>query len=644
MNRRDFVKSAGAVAGAGLLSGPGVNPLLAQSNTAAPGPQPNILFLLVDELRFPSVFPAGITDVPGFLAKFMPNLYTLWQSGVKFGSHYTAANACTPARGTLISGLYSQQSWVVTTLLGKPTAEPSPVELLMPVLSSQFPTYGKLLRALGYTTPYCGKWHVSIPDQNNGGLEAYGFDYKLYPDPTGSNLQGTYGDESVESTNGAGQPITLIYHNDADTVDSAIQVMEGIGTSSQPFCLTVSLINPHDREFFPAGTEYQTVNDVFATQSLPQNTTYPGDGPQVPWDENALKSPPQYGYPELPPNWESQADWDAQNKPTTQTFIKDFSQLVWGGITEDSTQTTSTIVPYTTTGGTQYGVIKTPFSYWSRGLDSYTQIMGVVDQQIGRVLCKLNSLPKSVVQNTVIVFASDHGEYSGAHGLVQGKLGTVYEEAWHIPLIVVDPSGRFTNDIDTVRTGLTSSVDLLPLLASLGARGTNAWMTPELSRIYGRRHDMLSMLASCKAPGRRYVLHATDEIAPSYYNFNNAPSHVLGLRTQQYKLGVYAEWQTATSTIDPTTLQFEFYDYATQGGRMEMINTPSDPRAAATFKDLQQNIIPNELQALLPPSLLPAQVEAKVAHLLFRALIENMPEQTWTAGGLLNLLGYGGPF
>ena len=77
---------------------------------------------------------------------------------------------------------------------------------------------------------------------------------------------------------------------------------------------------------------------------------------------------------------------------------------------------------------------------------------------------------------------------------------------------------------------------------------------------------------------------------------------------------------------------------------MEMINTPSDPRAAATFKDLQQNIIPNELQALLPPSLLPAQVEAKVAHLLFRALIENMPEQTWATGGLRNLLGYGGSF
>ncbi len=42
MNRRDFVKSAGAVCGAGLLSGPGVNPMLAQSNTAVPGPLPEV--------------------------------------------------------------------------------------------------------------------------------------------------------------------------------------------------------------------------------------------------------------------------------------------------------------------------------------------------------------------------------------------------------------------------------------------------------------------------------------------------------------------------------------------------------------------------------------------------------------------------
>ena len=643
MKRRDFLKTAGATYGASVLASSGVGQLLAQSTDAVRGSRPNILFILVDELRFPSVFPKGVSDVDGFLRKFMPNLHSLWSRGVKFGSHYTAANACTAARGTLITGLYSQQSWLQTTLLAQPTAVPSQSDFIMPALNPAFPTYGRLLRRMGYTTPYCGKWHVSVPGTRGPGIEAYGFDFKLTPDPTGSNLQGTYGDESV-IVDKNGTAVEYIYHNDADTVDAAIKVLDGVKRDSAPFCLTVGLINPHDREFFPAGTEYETINKVFDEQkTLTQMKRYPGDGPQVPWSENALASPPDYGYSQLPPNWESQSDWIAQGKPTTQFFIKEFQELVWGGVTENPAQTTFDLEAYK---GTQepFGVVKAPFNYWQRGMDSYTQIMEVVDVQIGRVLDKLNSLPKDVVDNTVILFASDHGEYSGAHGLPQGKLGTVYEEAWHVPLIVVDPSERFTGDIDTIRTGLTSSVDMLPLFASLGAMGTNAWMRPELRKIYGSRHDMISMLASSKAPGRPYVLHATDEIAPAYFNFNQSPTHVLGLRTPEYKLGLYAEWVRGSSTIDPNTVQLEFYDYATQGGRMELTNTPSDPRALATARELATNIIPNELQAPLPRNLRLEQEASKIAHLLFRALIENKPEEAWQGNGLEKLLGYGGPF
>ena len=103
MDSRDFIKSAagGALASAGLAS----RPSQAQVSGPVPGPQPNILFVLVDELRFPSVFPSSVTAtdrfqaVDQFLSQYMPNVHALWQSGVKFGSHYTAASACSPARG-----------------------------------------------------------------------------------------------------------------------------------------------------------------------------------------------------------------------------------------------------------------------------------------------------------------------------------------------------------------------------------------------------------------------------------------------------------------------------------------------------------------------------------------------------------------
>jgi arylsulfatase A-like enzyme len=639
MKRRDFLKSSAALSGASLMSGLGLNNLWAQ-NTTVGGSRPNILLILVDELRYPTVFPQGIQDATGFFQAFMPHLYKrLWTKGVKFDQHHTASNACTPARGVIISGLYSQQSWLLTTIVAPPN--PSPILLRQPVLNTAYPTYGKLLRKLGYQTPYRGKWHVSIPQQNAGGLEAYGFDYATYPDPTGSNLQGTYGDEK------------LGYHNDEYIAAQAVDVLSSLQPGDQPFCLTVSFVNPHDREFFPFGTEFGRFNDLFADTSTtnPNNLSpgamYPGKGPDVPYSEDKLKAPPDFGYPDLPPNWENAADWAAQNKPSTQTFIKAFSNLFWGGASEDPQQNDFTIVQYPApalnnpTLGTPYG----PFSYWRRGLDSYTQIIRIVDKQIGKVLDALEDLPASIVENTVIVFCSDHGEYSGAHGLLQGKLGTIYEEAWHIPLIVVDPSGRFTGDLDDIRGGLTSSVDLLAMLVSLGDLGSTDWMSRELSKIYGQRHDMISMLKSKDAPGRPYVLLATDEIAPNVYNFNSAPTHVLGFRTDEYKFGISAPWFPTTSDIVVNQGELEFYDYSTTGGQMELINTPDDPRAQQTLAALLNNIIPNELQQPLPPRLRLQQLGSKAAHLIYRAILENIDPQTLNAnGGIRGLLGYGGEF
>lgn len=614
----------------------------AQTNSgpeAVPGPKPNILFILVDELRYPTVFPDGIRTPGEFLARFMPNVHKLWRRGVKFGGYHTAANACTPSRGVMITGLYSQQNWLLNTILSTPYPPAPPQK--QPVLNPAFPTFGKLLRSAGYQTPYTGKWHVSVPQQDQGGLENYGFDFFTYYDPTGDNLQGTYGDEIRG------------YHNDSYSAGQGVDWLLNKRPTDQPWCLTVSLINPHDREFFPAGTEFKTVTDLFANrnvnpQGYDQMAKYPGNGPDVSWQENALKRPPTYKYPAVPPNWESTADVNAKNLKT-HTFIKEFQQGIWGGITDEPSQDKATIEQYPNPNRYEdlnFGVVKMPYDYWKRGLDSYTQVMQIVDNDIGGLLDAFDTLPKSVVENTVIVFAADHGEYAGAHGLVQGKLGTVYEEAWHIPLIVVDPSGRYTRDEHKIRNGLTSSVDLFNLLVSIGNKGTKDWMQGYLADIYGQRHDMISMLKSAEAPGRPYVLFATDEIVPKYFNFNRAPTHVLGqLTAEGTKIGVYDKWFPPTSRIVPGSIELEFYDYSTTGGQLELDDIAyHDSRAYPASQTLLNDIVPNEMQELLPPPLRVQQELSKRVHLLYREFIALKPSGAWKKNGLTKLLGYGGNF
>jgi len=97
MKRRDFLKTTAAVAGASVATRLGFS-----KNITEPGAKPNILFILVDELRWPTVFPKGANNVESYFKKFMPNLYdNLWKKGVKFSNYNTAACACTPARAPL---------------------------------------------------------------------------------------------------------------------------------------------------------------------------------------------------------------------------------------------------------------------------------------------------------------------------------------------------------------------------------------------------------------------------------------------------------------------------------------------------------------------------------------------------------------
>ena len=277
MDRRTFVKGAAAASAGGFAFGPGLfdggraKAQRVQADGSVQGARPNILVIKVDQLRFPSAFPPGVSSPGEFLKAFMPNLYQLWQNGVKFAGHYAAACACTPARGTIISGLYSQQSWLVQTI----TAEPGQQASLQPWLNPAYPTYGKLLRRVGYQTPYIGKWHVSIPRQDTPRLEEYGFDGLTWPDPTGSNLQGTVGDYNYYYTERNGNTIYAPFRNDADIAGQGAQWLRQNGAgAAAPWCLTVSFVNPHDKEFFWAGTEFQTYNQLFEAQSTYQPFNY----------------------------------------------------------------------------------------------------------------------------------------------------------------------------------------------------------------------------------------------------------------------------------------------------------------------------------------------------------------------------------
>nr|WP_041408131.1 sulfatase-like hydrolase/transferase [Segniliparus rotundus] len=204
VDRRTFL-----VGGAASLGVAACAPSPRPTSVAA---RPNILVVLVDEMRFPMWFPTQDQ-----LDTLLPSLTRIRKSAVAFERHYTAANVCTAARGALVTGLYSHQTGC--QLVG------------MSTLSPKFPTWGSMLREHGYESWWYGKWHLGhAPDTDPAALAAYGFAGGTFPSPDGAPGDGLAHDGAIADQ------FAVWFHDNA-----------GKG----PWCTTVSLVNPHDIMFWP---------------------------------------------------------------------------------------------------------------------------------------------------------------------------------------------------------------------------------------------------------------------------------------------------------------------------------------------------------------------------------------------------------
>jgi hypothetical protein len=88
----------------------------------------------------------------------------------------------------------------------------------------------------------------------------------------------------------------------------------------------------------------------------------------------------------------------------------------------------------------------------------YYGFVSYIDAQVGVILDALEE--SGQVDNTIVVFTTDHGDLTGAHGMIF-KAMVMYEELIRVPLIVrypgVVPPG-------SVCTDYTHSIDLMPTL------------------------------------------------------------------------------------------------------------------------------------------------------------------------------------
>ncbi|MFF4714182.1 sulfatase [Streptomyces eurythermus] len=118
--------------------------------TAAPGPRPNFLVILGDDLGWADLSSYGAPHIK------TPNLDRLARQGVRFTDAYSGSATCSPTRFSLYTGRYPGRT---KGGLAEPVANRSQG------LDPNHPTLASLLKKAGYDTALIGKWHCGwLPD------------------------------------------------------------------------------------------------------------------------------------------------------------------------------------------------------------------------------------------------------------------------------------------------------------------------------------------------------------------------------------------------------------------------------------------------------------------------------------------------
>ena len=343
--------------------------------------QPNIIFILADQLRHDMLGCYGHHSV------ITPNLDQLATDGVLFENYYASNPICMPARVSMITGKYvhDHHCHLNQHLMGRD-------EVCFPAL----------LRDNGYNTAMIGKLHL-WEQWDRPGKADHGFQYT-------SIVEGKHSLHSRVEECG----MYYDYLNEHDlplpfNYDSSEQINEmlwarvseyspedhidGVITRRavrfidqhhhKPFMMQVGLCSPH--EFYDPPQKFY---DMYEGVDIPDPVFSP----------------------------ESMATKSAFfNKFVTQKLEAfGLSQECWDEATIERVKEMRR---------------------------HYLATVTFVDDLVGKIIQSLKD--NGIYENSVIVFAADHGEYQGDHGMMI-KGGMLYEPNVHIPLIISAP-GRTRN-------------------------------------------------------------------------------------------------------------------------------------------------------------------------------------------------------
>jgi arylsulfatase A-like enzyme len=357
--------------------------------------KPNIVFMLSDHQAY---YRHGWDG--GFQVS-RPNYQRLANEGVHFDRAYTSSPLCTPARRSLMTGLYPHNHGFVTLDESENTEERDFGFL-----------YGKLAEQ-GYRLYYYGKWHAGPGTAHDFGCEGFCYpgygnpyltpEYQAYLEAKGLE-QPSINVEHVfmepvspdEPSPGPGYRceapnlhphVTGVFETPPETHESfflvnlASEKLRELAENDDgtPFFLRVDFYGPH-----PPYAVNQEYLDLYPPESIPEYGSFRDD---------MAHKPPVY------------------LRETNDPFAPE-GRLIIPSVLE--------------------------WSEWQRILRYVYAHDTQVDAAVGIILDQLDRL--GLAENTLVVWTTDHGDPIASHGGRFGKEAYLSEEVLRIPLVMRWPS------------------------------------------------------------------------------------------------------------------------------------------------------------------------------------------------------------
>jgi choline-sulfatase len=207
-----------------------------------------------------------------------------------------------------------------------------------------------------------------------------------------------------------------------------------------------------------------------------------------------------------------------------------------------------------------FQVIGVPDDTVRRGRELYYGLTEWFDNEVGKLLTAVRN-NKAIAENTIIVYASDHGENMGEHGLWWKN--DMFEHAARVPLVVSWPK-RWAGG--QRRTSTCSLLDLVKTLCDIGGGHTpDDW----------NGDSMLGWMDDDKAKWKDFAVS-------EYYAHNIASGFVMA-RSGQWKYN----YHTVIDKDHPA--ERELYDLKADPG--EFTNLASKPEHAELIETMHKRMV-----------------------------------------------------